>query len=546
MVEIIELDQHITERMVTNNDNGIQEQQAQAVIRQLAGTSQVETTNREKSYFVVKIYKKVKFSIHSTAPDVSKGVIGLLNDIVKHKRFPGSHKLKVLYNCGLCIFYLINFLYPIVLFAIKGKHAGYNITCGIISFVALMYEACTIVVPHVYHKIQHWNEDRKKASQVKPVSINGDLKLVCIEDSENLSAQDRKHIKQDDPTNHAKKVADILKEFLVNSIGELLIYPSIICGLYGFINDKGWQFDSTLTVIDFVLLVYSFVMDAIYTKVQYIWLLQKMVSSSYATFDKSNNVSFSSLNYCEKLERCCSPFSLAVPYAITVILTYWVTLAIIGIRIYVDNFAIEKIDSVSPKNESEAGDYKTSPFTRYMIFCGAYFPIASALVYIIANKYWFIQMFETVQNDGSPSREMEEMSGYEKLFSFFIDPITYTVVVFLMVPFIPFAVGAFLPDYSSSDFIVSPTVRNTAHIFGFCFIGLFLFTNLQASMVFIIFQVIIIILLIILILAILTLIFYITATVYDIMEENEIPKSVPLFFIGVIVVIIIIIIVVFA
>lgn len=63
---------------------------------------------------------------------------------------------------------------------------------------------------------------------------------------------------------------DILKEFIINSAGELLIYPSIICGLYGFINEKDWQFNSAVTVIDLVVLLYSFMMDAIYTKLQYI------------------------------------------------------------------------------------------------------------------------------------------------------------------------------------------------------------------------------------------------------------------------------------
>ena len=196
---------------------------------------------------------------------------------------------------------------------------------------------------------------------------------------------------------------------------------------------KGRQFNRAVAVIEFVMLLNSFMMDSIYTKLQYIWLLQKIVSNSYATLDKSNKCySFSSMSCYEKLKRCCPPFSLAVLYAVTVILTYWVTLAIIGIRIYVDNYSIDIVGNYSDnshalvsgnlKNTSDTGNYKTSPFTCYMILCGAYFPIASDLVYIIANKYYFIQMFEMVRNDGLSSEDME---GYHKLFSFFIDFITY-------------------------------------------------------------------------------------------------------------------------
>ena len=46
--------------------------------------------------------------------------------------------------------------------------------------------------------------------------------------------------------------------FIKDSLGELFIYPSIICGLFGFINERGWEFDSALAVFDFILLSYSF------------------------------------------------------------------------------------------------------------------------------------------------------------------------------------------------------------------------------------------------------------------------------------------------
>lgn len=40
--------------------------------------------------------------------------------------------------------------------------------------------------------------------------------------------------------------------------------------------------------------------------------------------------------------------------------------------------------------EPSTGDYRSASYTRYMIFCGAYLPVASAIVYVILNKYWFL------------------------------------------------------------------------------------------------------------------------------------------------------------
>ena len=49
---------------------------------------------------------------------------------------------------------------------------------------------------------------------------------------------------------------------------EKFLYPSVICSLYGFINEKDWKFeDGALSVIDFLLLLYGIIMDVFYAKI---------------------------------------------------------------------------------------------------------------------------------------------------------------------------------------------------------------------------------------------------------------------------------------
>ena len=76
----------------------------------------------------------------------------------------------------------------------------------------------------------------------------------------------------------------------------------------------------------------------------------------------------------------------------TMVLMHWIVLAIIGVRIYVDNFLQRKPDdqqmqeAQQVQDEPEMGDYNSTSYTRYMIFCGAYLPFVSTAVYILLNK----------------------------------------------------------------------------------------------------------------------------------------------------------------
>ena len=100
------------------------------------------------------------------------------------------------------------------------------------------------------------------------------------------------------------------------------------------------------------------------------------------------------------------------------------TLAIVGVRIYVDNFS----RVTNQGNRSETGDYNVTPFTGYMIPCGIYPPVASVIVFIVINRKGLDDDFDSCSD----------------LFHFLIDPVAYIIVPFLMAPFLAFCVGIFL------------------------------------------------------------------------------------------------------
>ena len=162
---------------------------------------------------------------------------------------------------------------------------------------------------------------------------------------------------------------------------------------------------------------------------------------------------------------------------------------IIGVRIYVDNFTPDYDTGGSVPN---TGDYTVAPYTLYMIFCAVYFPIASWVVYIRLNKFWFYEIYSLINQFSATEADYIRVLPWDtKLTAFILDPVSYFVVIFLMVPFIAFTVGAFLRDYDDSDFEVASSARNAVQGLGPCFIIFFLLANLQASIIFTILVVII-------------------------------------------------------
>ena len=246
-----------------------------------------------------------------------------------------------------------------------------------------------------------------------------------------------------------------------------MIYPILICTLYGFINERAWRFDNGISRCNFLFFLYSVIMDGVYMKTYVIFLVLRMLYSTYKKYDAlpphTNN------NY-----YTCTSFYWTIVLAILTVLTQWIMIGIIGVRIYVDNFTPDRDDGIP-----DTGDYKVAPLTGYMIVCPIYLPIVSWITYIILNKLWFYEVYSAIKADCTPAHK----SYLKKLLAFVKDPLAYIAVAYLIAPFIIFIVGAYLLDYDSSDYEVASGAKNAMQGLGGCFIIFFLLSNLQVTVI---------------------------------------------------------------
>jgi len=271
----------------------------------------------------------------------------------------------------------------------------------------------------------------------------------------------------------------ILVNYVSLLLGEFLIYPILICTLYGFINEKAWQFNSVKSGCYFIFFLYSVIMDALYMKFYVICLVIGIVGTSYAKYEliRPRKVEWKYLN----------PVYMTIPFTIMTALTHWFMIGIIGVRIYVDNFTPEN----NSTNDSvpNTGDYKVKAYTGYMIACTMFLPIASWIVYIIINKLSFYEVYSTIYHLNNGADDMPpEVSLKDKIFPVSKDHLVYTAtliltVLFFIPLFIAFAVGSFLPDFDSSEF--DSSVKDAIKVLGICYIILFVLSNPQAVVIFI-------------------------------------------------------------
>ena len=437
----------ISFEICTNNDQQIHSSQQSQEASSQVETDQKTVDDENQHPNLIKAQLK-----RVTQGDI-KGILHVkidtekLNEVLEGLK--KSFKAKLILDVGFFIYFLSTFIYSIVRFAIKQDPLSYNIVCNVITFIGLAIGSCTLA--HTLYK--HYTKEHHRMIRVQP------------QDS----------VDEDFDT-------DTLKELAIDILKESFIYPGVICSLYGFVNEKSWRFDDAVGGLHFFMFLFSLWYDALYTKLKYIWAMQKNITSLWYESDDNRKT---------RAMKCCLSSLLFTSHVCLFVIMHWIMLAIIGVRIYVDNFSIEidqgnrsetsgyqvssyriNVGNFSTDyqgNRSETGGYEVASYTGYMIACGVYLPVASVIVFIILSRAWF-------------SDEID--STCEQIFYFLVDPVAYIAAIFLMVPFIAFCVGIYLPDYDSSEFEVDANARNAAEILGLAFIVTFLLFNIKAAVIF--------------------------------------------------------------
>ena len=420
---------------------------------------------------------------------------GLLDILYEQRKLPQSFVRNMIYKSGLFVYYFVNFIYSTVVLAVHKEHITYHVVYIFICLTGLLFELIVIIV-----NVKKWLTQRSSSSVEDKTQImnyqveHTDKPKEGWTDDEPVSQQD-----------YYYKTRCAILDYVISSFGEILIYPTLICVMYGFINERSWQFDNGISGYNFILLVYSVIMDALYMKFYMIFLVIKVVCISYAKYDE--------LVQPKQVEckRYCTPVYLSILFAIITALIHWLMTGIIGVRIYVDNFTTEKdvTNSITMENNDtnssipDTDDYRVAPLTGYMIGCTIYLPILSWITYIILNKLWFYEVYSAINQLGNGADHMPPQDAWdEKLFTFIKDYrytvyhrlLLYTADMFLILPFIVFTVGSYLPDYDSLEYEVSSSARDAIQELTPCFIILFLLSNIQAAISFIVMTIFFIIL----------------------------------------------------
>ena len=123
------------------------------------------------------------------------------------------------------------------------------------------------------------------------------------------------------------------------------------------------------------------------------------------------------------------------------------------------------------------------------------------MTYIILNKLWFYEVYSVINQLKSANhmhlQDIWDENRYvwdKKLIDFITNPLAYIAIVCLMASFIAYTVGTYPLDYDSTEYEVASSARESIYILGFCFIGFFLLSNLQAAIVFTIIVLVIVVL----------------------------------------------------
>ena len=422
-----------------------------------------------------------------------------------------NYQTEIMFNVIRLIYFLFQFIYPIIAAIIQKGPVAFNVVCTLFAAVGLAYDLTQIGLKLrqiIKKRKEEKDAEKEKRENKAAMQINEPQPEGAVNSPGGLPAQTAV------PTNHVLATAlppaaaaatatalaavgqgtgdknlteekttpkEMLKEFAQDMLEEVIIYPSLICNLYGFINERGWEFDDAFDVFDFLLTLVSFFMDAVFAKINHIWLLYQLIKSTMEV--QRNN----------KIYSYVGAVNLFVPFSIGLAIAHTLMLMLIGIRIYADNFNTKDRDK-----EPDEGDYSVASFTRYMIFCGAYLPLMSSACYIILNKHWFLQVSWILENDAVAAQKMnylniKSMPTRIKLFGFIRDKYSYIAVGTFFPLFIAFYNGGFLNDYDSEE--LPKGAMSAANTIGTLFILVFTIINVQAT---IIFNIIIILLMIML------------------------------------------------
>ena len=356
-------------------------------------------------------------------------------------RIPRQVKLRVCWKISLLIFYIFQFLYPLITFLVDIQYVPFNVVCIVIGAIGFGLQLI---------------EFDQLIADVKTI-----WSICKSRDSEERSSSDESGSSSSDETCKCKQdcckcCPSTIRELASIMLNEILLYATLICTIMGFVNEKTWELRNFWSYIDCLLLLYSIVMEVFIPRWYYLrWVWGAIITLLTEYYDVSNKKFAWNCN--ALCTRYATPLRYTPVFIIMVIILQFSMLGSITVRIYADNFFAKTnttrngTEYVEEVMRPEDGMYHVNRHTWYTIIGGIVVPFLSIVTYFIINQYWLWQpLHYTGKHDSAfvPQNTMiGSMTDGDKFVIFAFDPVAWVAMILLLASFIAFCVFASGNDY---------------------------------------------------------------------------------------------------
>ena len=171
----------------------------------------------------------------------------------EQQKLPSGYVNRIIYAIGLAVYYIANLIYSIAAVAVQRENLAYRLVYIIISLIGVLFELIVIIfyIKERFTKSRDVSDDTTQGRTTQVTHTDEPMQAWTAE------------TQADDYPDKAKYV---FLDYVLFSLLEFLIYPLLMCNLYGLINERGWQFDNGISGCNFLFFLYSIIMDAVYMK----------------------------------------------------------------------------------------------------------------------------------------------------------------------------------------------------------------------------------------------------------------------------------------
>lgn len=153
------------------------------------------------------------------------------------------------------------------------------------------------------------------------------------------------------------------------------MFPSVICSLLGFINDRTWELNTGLKYFDFGLFALGIYADLVLVKGKLIW--------KYLVFRYIVKTQLRSKGKTLGKYPCCNPYNITLFYLILREIMHITMFGMVSCKSYADNFS-----SFTGKL-AEEGYVRIEGETWFAIIATWYMPSISFLYFIVVNMFMY-------------------------------------------------------------------------------------------------------------------------------------------------------------